>query len=236
MAGRASEPGTEDRNGATTRGHLTRPRVVSSALALVDRDGLDGLTMRALGRELKADPMAVYHWFPNKQAILQGVVEAILSDIAVPVGWAPESWQDAGLTIAREYRAALRRHPNALPVASTQPVMTSVGIEVIEGALNALVACGLTPGAALEAVDTVAAFVIGDCMVHAGVTPGTEPLAPEEIAQAYSGIDPERFPNLAAAMAESAALLVDEEAQFEIGIDALVRGLEASFRRRGLLS
>ena len=236
MAGRSSASGTIDTNGATSRDHLTRPRVVAAALAIVDRDGLTGLTMRALGRELEVDPMAVYHWFPNKQAILQGVVEAILSEIAVPADWQPASWQEAELTIAREYRAALMRHPNALPVASTQPVMTTAGIEMVELALRALVAGGLTPGAALEAVDTAASFVIGDCMVHVGVTPGTEPLASEEIARAYSGIDPGRFPLMIAAMTEAWALMGDNEAQFETAIDALIGGLDASFRSRGLLT
>jgi TetR/AcrR family tetracycline transcriptional repressor len=236
MARRSAESGSGSKGETATREHLTRPRVVAAALAIVDRDGLDGLTMRALGRELEVDPMAVYYWFPNKQAILQGVVEAILSDISVPADWAPERWQDAALAIAREYRAALLRHPNALPVASTQPVMTMAGIGMIEQALRGLMAGGLTPGAALEAVDTAAAFVIGDCMVHAGVTPGTEPVAAEDIAQAYAGIDAIRFPNLARAMAEAATLLGDDELQFQTGLDALVRGLELSFRERRLLA
>lgn len=60
-------------------------------------------------------------------------------------------------------------------------------------------------------------------------------VAQEAISSAYSSIDPERFPTLAAAMGEAMALLSDDEAQFETGLDALVRGLEASFRVRGLL-
>ena len=49
--------------------------------------------MRALGRELGVDPMAAYHWFPNKPAILQGVGEAILSEIGLPA-------VDAGVLLA----------------------------------------------------------------------------------------------------------------------------------------
>ena len=220
-----------------TREHLTRPRVVAAALAIVDRGGLDGLTMRALGRELGVDPMAAYHWFPNKDSILQGVGEAILAEIDVPTKWPAQSasWQEVARAMAREYRAALLRHPNALPVASTQPVMTPRGFELIERTSAALVAGGLKPGPALLAIDVISAFVIGECVVHAGVTPGTEPIPEEEVMAVYAAIDPAQFPTLASAMAESAELLSDNDAQFEIAVDALIVGLGSSFRDRGRL-
>ncbi len=230
MTRRAHEPGT------TTREHLTRPRVVAAALEIADRDGLEGLTMRALGRELGVDPMAAYHWFPGKQAILQGVGEAILAEIALPAADRMVRWQEVALRLAREYRAVLLRHPRALPVASTQPVMTPRGFELIEQTLAALVAGGLAEGAGLEAINTIAAFVIGSAVAEAGVTPGSEPVEKEAIANAYSGISAEQFPMLATAMGEAMALLSDDSGQFETGIDALIRGLEASFRGRGLLS
>ena len=110
-----------------------------------------------------------------------------------------------------------------------------MGFELIERTSAALVAGGLTPGAALEGINTVAAFVIGTALVDVGVTPGSEPVEDEAISNAYSSIDPAQFPTLAAAMGEAMALLTDDEAQFETALDALVRGLEASFRERGLL-
>lgn len=233
--GPAKEPGPAIRRETGSREHLTRPRVIAAALAIVDRDGLDGLTMRALGRELGVDPMAAYHWFPNKPAILEGVAEAILSEIAVPALDARVSWRQIAMGMGHEYRAALLRHPNALPVASTQPVLTPRGFEVIEWAAAALVAAGMTPGAALEAINTVAAFVIGTALVDIGVTPGSEPVEDETISNAYANIDTTRFPTLAAAMGEAMTLLADDEAQFETALDALVRGLDSSFRDRGLL-
>ena len=228
---------------ATTREHLTRARVVAAALAIVDRDGLDGLTMRALGRELGVDPMAAYHWFPNKGAILQGVSEAILSEMPLPDapgeagdGAPTVSWQETGLNMARQFRAALLRHPNALPVASTQPVMTPRGFELIERTAAAMVAGGITPGAALEAINVVAAFVIGLCVVEAGVTPGSEPVAQEEVMEAYSAIDADRFPVLARAMVEAAELLADDERQYGQAIRALIIGLDANFLERGMVT
>jgi AcrR family transcriptional regulator len=219
------------------RDHLTRPRVVSAALAIVDRDGIDSLTMRALGRELGVDPMAAYHWFPNKFAILQGVSEAILSEIVVtPEEPGAAGWQNMGAQMATEYRAALLRHPNALPVASTQPVMTPRGFELIEKVSAVLVAGGLTAGAALEVINTIAAFVIGMCVVQVGVSPGSEPVGEEAIMEIYSSIDPARFPNMVAAVGELTANPVDEDTQFATALEALLRGLDSSLRERGLIS
>lgn len=220
----------------TGREPLTRARVVAAALVITDRDGLDGLTMRALGRELGVDPMAAYHWFPNKQAILQGVGEAILAEIELPAADATVRWQAVARRLAHEYRATMLRHPRAIPVASTQPVMTPRGFELIERTLGALTAGGLTAGAGLEAINTVAAFVIGSVVVEAGVTPGSEPLERDSIASAYAGIGPDQFPLLATAMLEAASLMADDAAQFDVALDALVRGLEASFRERHLLA
>lgn len=191
--------------------------------------------MRALGRELGVDPMAAYHWFPNKPAILQGVGEAILSEIALPLADPSVRWQQVAMGMGRDYRAVLLRHPNAIPVASTQPVMTPRGFELIERVSSALVASGMTAGAALEAINTIAAFVSGSAVAEVGVTPGAEPDDPEAVMGAYARLDPGQFPTLVAAMGEAVALLGDDELQFETAIDALVRGLEASFRERGLL-
>jgi TetR/AcrR family transcriptional regulator, tetracycline repressor protein len=234
--GAATSPAVAASELQSRRARLTRPRVVATALAIVDRDGLEGLTMRALGHELGVDPMAAYHWFPNKPAILQGVGEAILAEVALPDQRPGLTWAEVARSMGREYRAALLRHPNALPVASTQPVMTPRGFELIERAAAALVAGGLRPGAALEAINTVAAYVIGSAVTEAGVTPGTEPVEHEAIMASYASIDADRFPTMVAAMAEASELLGDDHAQFDTAIDAIIRGLEASFRERGLLA
>jgi TetR/AcrR family transcriptional regulator, tetracycline repressor protein len=243
MARRAFEPeGTSNRDPGSSadagsrREHLTRARLVAAALAIVDRDGLDGLTMRALGRELGVDPMAAYHWFPNKPAILQGVAEAILSEMPLPTPDPAVPWQEIAMSMARQYHAVLLKHPNAIPVASTQPVMTPRGFELIDRTASALVASGLRPGPALELINVIAAFVIGITVVEAGVTPGSEAVSQEAIAEVYGGIDPVQFPTLAAAMVESADLLGNDAAQFDNAVDVMIRGLESSLRARGVLA
>jgi TetR/AcrR family tetracycline transcriptional repressor len=217
---------------ATSRERLTRERVVAAALAVVDREGLERLTMRALGRELGVDPMAAYHHLPNKAAILQGVVEAILAEIPRPSPDTVMPWPDGVRLVARSYRQALLAHPNALSVMSTQPILTPAGLQLIEAAAGLLVRGGLTPLDALQAINSSASLVIGETIVEVGVTPGSDPIEQETIDSVYSTISLERFPTLAAAMASAGPAAFDSEQQFERMLDAYVRGLEITLGAR----
>jgi AcrR family transcriptional regulator len=212
---------------APTRERLTRERVVAAALAVVDREGLERLTMRALGHELGVDPMAAYHHVPNKAAILQGVIEAILAEIPLPSADTVLAWPDGVRFIARSYRRALLAHPNALPVASTQPPLTSGGLTLIEAALAMLVRGGLTPLESLEVINGGAALVIGSTLVEAGVTPGSEPIEQETIASVYAGLSPDEYPILTEVMGSAGPEAFDSEKQFEDLLEAYIRGLEA---------
>src|SRR6267143_2086131 len=104
-----------------TRTPLTRLRIAQAALAVVDRDGLDALSMRRLGAELGVEGMAIYRHFPNKAAVLAGVVEALLGELVIP----PPSgtpWQIVFREVARAYRALLLRHPHAIPLLAALPL------------------------------------------------------------------------------------------------------------------
>jgi AcrR family transcriptional regulator len=67
-------------------GRLSRERVLASALALVDREGLSALSMRRLGAELGVEAMALYRYAPNKDALLDGLVEALYLSLEERLG------------------------------------------------------------------------------------------------------------------------------------------------------
>lgn len=213
---------------SVTRGTLSRDRVVEAALAIVDRDGLDGLSMRALGRELGVDPMAIYHWIPNKRALLQGVLEAVVrelprytEDLATR-----ETWQDVAVATARGLRATLLAHPNAFPVVTSQPVVTAGGLAVLERTASELQRRGLTPSQTVTAINRLAEAVVGSCLTQVG---GDEDDADagtlEEVVTA------DAFPTLAAAIAQADDVEDDWDARFERSLEIWVLGLEAWFRR-----
>jgi AcrR family transcriptional regulator len=62
---------------------MSRELVLDAALRIIDRDGVDGLSMRRLGHALGRDPMSLYRYAATKTALLDGVVELVLADLRV---------------------------------------------------------------------------------------------------------------------------------------------------------
>ncbi|GAA2487708.1 TetR/AcrR family transcriptional regulator [Streptomyces longisporus] len=107
-------------------GRLNRERVLAAALALVDREGLSALSMRRLGAELGVEAMALYRYAPSKDALLDGLVEALyleleerLSAEAEAVADGP-SWRAELHRIARATYDVCLAHPQAVPLLTTR--------------------------------------------------------------------------------------------------------------------
>ena len=72
---------------------LSRERIVTEAVALADAEGLDRLSMRALAGRLGVEAMSLYHHVPNKDALLDAMVDAVFAELHTPVvggAWRPE--------------------------------------------------------------------------------------------------------------------------------------------------
>lgn len=207
---------------------LTREVVVAAALEIVDRDGLDALTMRALGRELGVDPMAVYHHLPNKAAILDGVVETVLREVPLdaPAGL---PWTERLAAVARGYRNALRAHPNALPAVATRPDVTPAALRILDNALGILLEAGLDPPSALKAVHAASCFVVGHALDESGLGAGDEFSIAETAAAQQQLLESGDYPNLAAAALAGEEIRADDT--FETGLAALLSGLAPEPRR-----
>lgn len=208
-------------------GGLNRAAVVAAALRIVDRDGVDGLTMRALGNELGADPMAAYHHVPNKDAVLDGVVEAVWADIDVTVP-ADVSWQEQLVAAAHAIRAGLQRHPNAIPLMASRPNLNRPGLEAVDHVLGILLAAGLEPGAALQFVGAAGEFIMGHALVETSPPP---PGGGPDLASAAAAASP--LPHLTRAVA---AVEMDDtwmDAVFAAGVAALVAGVEVQLAATG---
>lgn len=96
---------------------VDREEVVAKALDIIDRDGLDALSLRRLGTELGVTGAAMYHHFADKDEILRGVVELVLSREVLPK-LKGGTWEDYVMGSVTRYRAALLAHPNAAPLMS----------------------------------------------------------------------------------------------------------------------
>ena len=207
----------------TPRPALNRERVVTAALEIVDRDGVEGLTMRALGRELGVDPMAAYHHVPNKEAILDGVAEAVWAELELPAAIGGP-WQSRLADIARAIRTTLSRHPNALPIMAARPNLSTPGFRVVDHTLGILLESGLPGRDALEFVNAASEFLLGHALAE---TATPLPQGDAVIAAAIADSDQDHpLPHLRRALTETDLAEVTTDSIFEAGIQALIGGIE----------
>ena len=100
--------------GQGERAGLSRGLVLDAAVALVDSDGLDRLSMRRLGAALGVEAMTLYHYVPNKAALLDGLVEWVLqhsataSDLAGGLSW---DWLMNSFGVAQKVKKVLESSP-----------------------------------------------------------------------------------------------------------------------------
>src|SRR6478672_3116043 len=144
---------------------LSREIVLSSALALVDAEGLDALTMRRLGQELGRDPMSLYRYAANRAALLDGVSELVLDELAI-IPDDPD-WQAQLRRIAHDLRLLALRHPNIVPVLVTRPLSTPLGLRPLgtlrplEQILSLLIEAGFAPADALHVYRAYYGYLYG---------------------------------------------------------------------------
>jgi len=200
-----------------TRAPLTRLRIAQAALAVVDRDGLDALSMRHLGAELGVEGMAVYRHFPNKAAVLAGVVEALLSELVIP----PPSdvpWQLVFREVSRAYRALLLRHPHVIPLLAALPLTDPAAARAAGAVMALLRAAGFDAQSALKTLATITSYVIGVAQWEVGTAPFRADGAREFV------LPPDADPYLVELLPQLAEDDCDET--FEFGLDVIVRGLD----------
>ncbi len=203
---------------STARPHLNRERIAAVALALVDRDGLDALSMRRLGTDLGVEGMAIYRHFPNKAALLEGVIEALLAELSV----APPSdgpWPLAFREVSRAYRALLLRHPHAIPLLAAVQLSNPGAVRAAGAVMALLRSAGFDAPTALKILAVTTSYVIGFAQWEVG----TAPFRSEQGEQVT--FPPSADPYLV----ELAPQLAQDNCAetFDFGLDVIVRGLEA---------
>lgn len=185
-----------------------------TALAIVDQDGMKALSMRRLGADLGVDPMAVYYHIPNKEALLDAIVEAVMSEIDLSLDDAGAPSEERILTAARVYLDVLLAHGNALPIMLSRGPSTPMAVRPVEYLIGVLSEAGLPPEQAMAGMNAIAAAVRGLAAMVA-IGSGEPPTA-------GSQADP----------SETQLCEHDYLWEFEFGVRALAKGLLLSAEGR----
>lgn len=202
---------------------LSRGKIVKTALALVDREGMAALSMRRLGAELGVDPMAVYHHLPNKEALLDAIVEAVMSEMELDLDDQEKCAEDRVFMAAAVYRNAMLAHPHALPIVLSRGPVTPASLRPVELLVGILREAGLPPAQAMAGMNIIAAAVRGMvCM-----TQDKTDFMHESCEMLEKTFPANAFPHLRECAFNTESM---EDSGFEFGIRAIARGLLAHKR------
>ena len=201
-------------------------RILSAAVALVDDDGVDALTMRGLAKRLGSGTATLYRHFDSRDDLVAQVVDSVMGE-AVTLSESAEgdSWQVALSVSAREMFAVLRRHPNIAPLMLERIPAGRNAVRLRERCLARLLHAGFEPPQAVRAWSSLARFVLGF-----GVQ-SSRPGGVDQRPDVWSTLDPEDFPASSAVDAEETVSLDDE---FAFGLELFVSGLDTHARTWGI--
>lgn len=212
------------------RVRLTREAIVEAALGVLDREGLDAVSMRRVAEELGAGAASLYWHVGGKEELLDLVFDRVLGEADFPDP-DPARWQEQVKEVTREMRRVAMRHRDFSRLQLNRFPGGPNGLQVIENLLGILRTSGLS--------DRTIAYVIYLLPLYANAFALEEDSQgpPDETLGAVRGylesLSATRFPNLVALVEDVTSPAQDE--RFELGLELLVLGL-AAYRKDGEVS
>jgi AcrR family transcriptional regulator len=206
------------------RGTLSRERVLRAALVLADEGGLESLTMHAIGRRLGVQAMSLYRHVENKEDLLDGLVDLVVSEVELPTSSA--DWKAAMRQRAISARRVFARHPWAIGLVESQRRPRAVTLRHHEWVLGVLLEAGFSVTMAAHAYNLLDSYIYGFTLQEVSLTHGS----PEEHAEVglatLQQVPPDEYPHLARVAREFIEAGTEYGAGFEFGLDLILDGVE----------
>jgi AcrR family transcriptional regulator len=218
---------------------LTRDQIVKAALELLDAEGLEGLNMRALGRQLDSAATAVYWHVGTKEDLISLAGDRAWAEVELPDP-AELGWREAASRMAASLYAMLSRHTWLVQAFGAYPMYGPGKARHDEHSLALYEAAGFVGAEVDQAAATVFTFVLGSALGPAAAASFGRKLAKhgdvEERLQASQAAAIEvakQFPRLRTRIeTPSADYASGPEGGFEFGLRAVLDGLERQIERR----
>jgi AcrR family transcriptional regulator len=210
-----------------SRAHLSRERVLEAAVAFADRHGFEALSMRKLGEELGTSAMALYYHVPNKERLLNGMIEIVFGEIDPPA--AGGDWKAELRKRALSTRAALRRHPWAVGEMEGRTEHGPANLRLHNDVLGCLRSAGFSIEKTVRAYSVQDAYIYGFALQERDMSSETpDDFAAEAQRQmvSYQALLSD-YPYLVEVVGGHVAEAgYDYESEFLFGLDLILDGLE----------
>lgn len=203
---------------------LTPERVIDGAVRLADRIGIDALTIRKIAEEIDAKPMTIYHHVPNKEGIIDGMVDAVFAEIDLPP--ADVDWRDAMTRRCRSMRTVLAAHPWASPLMENRTSPGPATLTHHDAVLGCLLRAGFSLQLTAHAYALIDAFLYGFALQEATLpTTGGEEMA-ELAGSIIEQMPADLYPHLTEFTHEHVIQPgYDFGNSFEVGLELILDGL-----------
>jgi AcrR family transcriptional regulator len=208
------------------RPRFTREQLASRALTIIDAGGSDALTMRGLAAELGIGTMTLYRYFPSKDELVDAAIELAAPEVDLPEPGAGP-WKEQLAALARSLFRAGRRHPTLARERFSRPLQSPGATLVTDRAIALLLEAGLSKADAVAAFKALLIHTLGAAVVAASeARPGVRARARAQ----HGKVRPDEVPAMASVANELTRALGGDQA-FELGLAALLDGLELRTRR-----
>jgi AcrR family transcriptional regulator len=210
------------------RAPLDRRRVADAALELLNEVGLEGLTLRAIAKELDVKAPALYWHFKDKQALLDEMATEMMRRMSAEPAPGTEpgdgDWRETLVLRMRGLRAHLLRYRDGAKVYAGTRFTDLSYAEPMEAHLRALVQAGFTPQAAARAWFTAYSYTIGFVIEEQAMGPD-----PAGGAEGYDlDARAERLADYPLAAAGGHEFFQNRDQGFEAGLRVIVEGVAAT--------
>ncbi len=211
-------------------GPISRSLILQIALGIIDRDGVDGLSMRRLSDAVGRDPTVLYRHLPNKAAVLDGVAEIVFAQLTVDT--ADPDWTAQLRIVAHDFRRLAITHPNVVPLLVTRPLATPLGqrppgmLRPLEDVLTLLTSAGFTGIDALHIYRLLFGFLHGHILNELQEVVERPEETDDVLRLGLHRLSITEFPHLRALAPALASY--DGAAELDLGLDLLLTGLTAN--------
>lgn len=212
----------------SARPRLSRDRIVATAVAIADRGGLSGLTIRSLAEELGAKPMSVYYYVASKDELLDALVDVVFEEIELPD---PEGdWRKQMRRRSHSARAVLRQHRWAIGLLESRTSPGPATLRHHDTVLACLRNAGFSLALTAHAYALIDSYVYGFALQEASL-PFEGPESVRDVAKPIMALMETGAYPMMVEMATSYYLKPDYDFadEFEFGLDLILDGLD---RRR----
>lgn len=209
---------------------LTPERVITAAVTLADKQGVEALSMRKLGQKLGVEAMSLYNHVANKDELLDGMVDAVIAEIKLPSG---KNWKRAMRKRAQSAREVLHRHPWAIRLLESRKNPGPATFRYFDSIIGCLREGGFSIAMAAHAFSVIDSYLYGFVLQEVKMPFDT----PEELQDLATDIMQQmpidEYPHFAELTIKHVLKPGYSYAkEFEFGLDLILNGLETASKAK----